>query len=190
MPTAPEVIKPSNKVPSVAKDAPLKIEEVEDVDSSSLKEEKHHKKIFIVGTIVLLVVVLATGLIGYLEYSDISSQTSALRHQTSDISRQPEPTRAPIVNLDKDKITIEVLNASGVSGAASKIGDSVKGLGYSLGKIGNASGEHKGIEVYLSDDLLNKKDVVMTDLKSKFTEAVYIGELKDGSSSARLIVGK
>lgn len=107
----------------------------------------------------------------------------------------PTPTKRPAGNpvdpatgLDRSDLTVNVLNGSGVAGAARKVADELEALGYTIGTVGNADNSDYAetvIEVsnanskYLS---LLEKD--LDDYTIGDTSTSYTG------GEARVIVGK
>ncbi len=101
----------------------------------------------------------------------------------------PSPTPQPILN--RSEWSFEVLNGSGVTGQAKKIADQIKALGYEVVKTGNADkSNYTDSQILAKEELLEKIDLVIADLKDIIKIASVAGELTEGTASARIIIGK
>lgn len=77
---------------------------------------------------------------------------------------QPSPT--PAVEIPaKDAIKIQVLNGSGVKGAAGKVKDALLAKGYENVDTGNADEEQDGTTVSAISNKLSTAEMVATDLE-------------------------
>lgn len=114
------------------------------------------------------------------------------------IESQPIPTPAPVTSaptpkpaLVRSEWSLEVLNGSGVTGAAKKLADQLKELGYEVLKTANADKDsYTQNQIYIKAELKDKVDLVIADLKDIIKIASVGGELKDSTVSARIIIGK
>lgn len=93
---------------------------------------KKDKLIFTVGIVVAILIMTSTGLLFY-EYLNkkIPKQTA----QKTEV-KVPE-NKTPVADQDYKDKPIQILNASGVSGAASKFAKKLEGLGYKQVTTGN-----------------------------------------------------
>lgn len=94
--------------------------------------------------------------------------------------------------LDRSSVTVEVLNGSGVVGAASKASDTLKALGYDVVSSGNADNfDFSSTEIHIKSNKSKFVNLVKSDLSSSYTIGVAAADL-DASASAdiRVIVGK
>lgn len=184
-PNAPlkiEELTSRSEVPTIDKNAPLKIEEVSISDELSIKE-KTNKKLFLIGIAVFTAIIVGTGIFATFW---LNTNPSRELSETKEVSPGPEvaPTKPA---FDKGSITFEVLNGSGLAGAAKKYADNLQTLGYNVVKIGNAdNSEYQNTQLYVASNLLDKIDPVLTDLKISSVS----GTLTDSTASARIIVGK
>ena len=106
-------------------------------------------------------------------------------------SPSPTPTQTPKPALDRAQWSFEVLNGTEVTGAAKKVADQLKELGYKIVKTGNADkSNYEETQILVKDDLKEKIDLVIADLKDVIKIASVAGELKDSTASARIIIGK
>ncbi len=98
------------------------------------------------------------------------------------------PTETPVAVIDPKTITIEVLNASGVSGKASKTAEILKAKGYTIVSTGNAK-KIPSTSVAFSTSLSKKtQDLVLGDLLSMGFSSVS-SSIVDSSISARIVLG-
>ena len=104
------------------------------------------------------------------------------------IQEEPTETSSP-AELKREEITLEILNGSGVSGAASEKAKVFEDLGYKIIKTGNAEAT-TGSRLYVKSEIEGLIDVLLKDVKDKLNISSVSGELKDSTASARIILGK
>lgn len=105
-------------------------------------------------------------------------------------SASAEPTPTPRA-LNREDWSFEVLNGSGVTGAAKKMADQLKESGYPVVKTGNADrDDYTQSEFFVRKELEDSVDLVILDIKDIIKIASISGELKDSTASARIIIGK
>lgn len=108
--------------------------------------------------------------------------------QTPAPTSEPKPTPPPLVRSDW---SFEILNGSGVSGQAKKLADKIKNLGYPVVKSANADKQtYDKTEIFVKKELQDKINALIVDLKDIIKIASIEGELKEGTASARIIIGK
>ena len=101
-----------------------------------------------------------------------------------------EPTPFPKA-LNRAEWPLEVLNGSEVTGAAKKLADQLKALGYPVVKTGNADrDDYTQSEFFVRKELADSVDLVILDIKDIIKIASISGELTDSTASARIIIGK
>ena len=149
------------------------------------KIEKEGKFLFFLGTVFGLFI-----LVGVLVLTIVYIKVSSPREIISE--PVPTPTIAQIekMELKREEISFEVLNASGIKGQATKYKNSLEKLGYKVNLVGNKDGKYEGVSVYIKSELDPKKELLMSDLKKEYPLANYLGELKDSANMVRLIVGR
>ena len=108
---------------------------------------------------------------------------------------KPEPTVNPVdksTGLDRNKLTIEVQNGSGVVGAAKKAADALKALGYVISSTGNADNyDYSNVTVQVKSGKSNFLSLLQKDLGSSYTVGTASADLTATSSAdALVIVGK
>ncbi len=147
-------------------------------------EEKAGSKLFKVSIFVLLLLLLANVAFFFFFIKDLKKSAPV---ETAAIT--PTPTPAPTIN--KSEWTFEVLNGSGVAGAASKVADALTSAGYTVVETGNADlSDYEQTQIYVKNDLKDKVDLLIADLKDIVKIATVAGELTDSTASARIILGK
>lgn len=147
------------------------------------------KSIFL---LILLILILLGG--GWIILSLVKGPAQTQDAQTSSQTTEaPTTTPIPETRLDKSEWSFEILNGSGVTGAAGKLRDELIELGYSVVRTANAdSDDYEQTQIYVREDLLDKVDLVVVDIKDVIRIASVAGELTDTDStaSARIIIGK
>lgn len=175
---------------------PIKRPGLADMDNNLSIGQPYHrnksgKKTTIVLAVVLLVIVGGI-LLGFKSKNSINKMiSSATPPPAGGPVAAPVPTEVPKKTLDKSEWSLEVLNGSGSTGLAKKIADKIKELGYPVVKVGNADKDSYAItQILVKKDLTDKLDLVIADLKDVIKIASFGGELKEGTASARVIIGK
>ncbi len=172
---------------------PIKKHSLSDIENTSsiqqpLNTDTNSKKTLIL--IIILLLILAVG--GFMLFKNKSSIKKLVARPTPTPAptATPAPTEAPKI-LERSQWSLEVLNGSGVTGLAKKVGDKLQGLGYPVVKTGNADkSNYLTTQILVKKDLAEKVDLVIADLKDIIKIASYGGELKDSTASARIILGK
>lgn len=102
---------------------------------------------------------------------------------------KPTPTVAKTAAPKPTEWKIEVLNGSGIPGAAAAIANKLKSAGYTNVTTGNADTTQVVTTFYLSKDFLPFAENFTEDLKKQQITAKDGGELSENSISARIIIG-
>lgn len=147
--------------------------------------EKSSKKVFwiIIGTFAVLGVV-AGGIGVYLQ-----NRSSFAITPSPTPKEVVETSPTPAVQLDKKSLQIQILNGSGVTGAAKAAQDYLEGLGYTVSAVGNASSSsYTSTQISIKD---SKKDYLPTlkkDLSGQYSVADTADSLEDNSKYDVVIV--
>ena len=150
-------------------------------------------------TVVLVIVLILVLGVGGFFLNKIFHPLSGFSQPTpvTTPASSPSPTESPAPVFNRSDWSFEVLNGTGVTGEAKKVAEKIQALGYSVVKIGNADGGASGTksnyettQISVKKDLLEKTDLVVTDLKDAIKIASVAGELTEGTASARIIIGK
>lgn len=139
--------------------------------------------------VILLVIVLGGGFLVNKVFHPLARFRPAAPVTTP--APSPVPTESPAPVLNRSDWSFEVLNGTGVSGEAKKVAEKIQALGYSVVKTGNADkSTYESTQILVKKDLSDKIDLVVADLKDAIRIASVAGELKEGTASARIIIGK
>lgn len=155
-----------------------------------LKGEKGGKKTLMLMIILGLLLLVILGVVFRDKVNSIFNGVAQTVQPTPTPTPTPESTPTPNP-LNRSDWSFEVLNGSGITGAAKEVADQLKALGYPVIKTANADKDDYAIsEIFVKEDLLEKLDPVIVDLKDVIKFASSAGELKEGTASARIIIGK
>lgn len=138
----------------------------------------------------LIVLILILAVLGFLFKSRIKTLVtgSPKPTPTPTVTSTPTPTPNPLI---RSEWSFEVLNGTTTAGQAKKLADKLTALGYPVVKTGNADKDtYTQTEILVKKDLLDKIDLVVADLRDTVKIASMAGELKEGTASARIIIGK
>lgn len=116
----------------------------------------------------------------------------------------PEPTASPTATpkasstidkttgLNRASLNVEVQNGSGTAGAASKMADFLKDLGYTVATIGNADNfEYVDVAVLVKSTKSTYLNLLKKDLATQYTVGSSSATLSASSSAdAVVIIGK
>lgn len=116
-------------------------------------------------------------------------------------TERPEPTASatatpkvsPSVDkttgLNKASLTVEVQNGSGTAGAASKMADFLKDLGYTVSTIGNADNfEYEDVSVLVKSTKSQYLNLLKKDLATQYTVGSSSASLSASSSADAVVI--
>ncbi len=150
--------------------------------------EKTNKKLFRAGMIVVLIVFGITGWVFYL--TNRYSEKTADEEITLDEAATEAPTATPAsTQLEREEITLEILNGSSVAGAAADAAEIFEALGYVDVETGNAD-DTEGNELYVSSDIEELVDILLEDVEDELDISSIAGDLDDSTASAKIILGE
>lgn len=150
--------------------------------SYNIPKKKSNKTTFVL--VIILLMILSA--IGFFFFRPTPPTSVPL--PTASETPSPTPSVVPFVRPD---FSFEVLNGSGTSGLAKKFALKLQDLGYQVIKTGNADKQtYAKTEILVRKDYTDKVDVIIADLKDAIKIASIAGELKEGTASARIILGK
>lgn len=176
---------PDSKIPSVDLNAPLKIEEAP-IEVHNEPTEESNKTLFGVGIVIFILIVCVVFGIGILASKVIIEQKKEV--STSEVAQTPVPSA--VTDFNRGEINFEILNGSGVAGAAKLAAEKVTSLGYKVANSGNADKQdYEGNILLISKDIKNNESQIIADLKKDFNIR-SAQELTESSASAQLILGK
>lgn len=153
--------------------------------------KKSSKKIFIIAVIVIVITLIAAVLFFVMfNKNKKTEEQSTKTPQVQETASQPDKEEKSAESYDRANVTLEVLNGSGVAGAAKKIADSLASLGYDIIAVGNAPEEIDQTQVLISENLKKYEAEFLKDLNESLSEASVSGTLEDSTASARITIGK
>lgn len=174
---------------------PLELSDLTEDDAESVQTnqleppiKRSNKRLLVMGSVI-------AGLIAVVVVGFFLTQ----RENISPVEQTPSPTSTPTasstaspeVSFSRSEWSLEVLNGTGVTGAAKKLADKLAELGYKIIKTGNADrSDYDKNQLFVSKEMTDKKDLLLQDLKKDISLASVSGELKDSTASARIIIGK
>ncbi|GEM_PF-6361892 len=174
-------------VPVSDKNAKLKFED--EGDNINKQEEKSAKKLIFLGAFGFLLTIAVLAVFSFLFIKSKPEEQIALDASQPAIIKTADAS--PKAVLDKDGLSFEVLNGSGVAGAAKIAAIQVDELGYKVIKTGNADKQdYEKTALLVSKEFTDKEKLILEDLKGTFASIELVGELKDSTASARIIIGK
>lgn len=184
----PVVVKPEKAIVDVPEPSPV-IEPVADIESALLQDaeepvlKKKNVVLYRVG-IVFTGLVITASLVLLIVSITMSKNSMPVAVK---VESTPTPQSTPAFN--PETISIEVLNGSGVPGAAAKGAATLKTKGYTVAGTGNTKKTPES-GVFISKSLSQESRVsLFADLASVFGISSSSGDLIDASVSARLIIG-
>lgn len=139
-----------------------------EINSESFEKTNY---LWIIIPTALLIGALVGGLITYFSgISKLNPESTPTPVVTIQPTIQPTPTASPSSTLKKDVLKIQILNGSGVSGAASKAKTLLEGLGYKEIDTGNASmSDLAQTEIAIKDTKKEYLDLIIKDLSKSYT---------------------
>ena len=158
--------------------------------SYQLVSKKSKKKTLTLVVILALILLVIVGLVFRNKINSLFNkvQQTVQPTPTPTPTLIPTPTPNPWVRSDW---SLEVLNGSGVTGQAKALAEKLIEVGYPVVKTGNADKQNYEVtQILVKKELLEKVDLVVADLKDAVKIASMAGELKEGTASARIIIGK
>jgi hypothetical protein len=104
----------------------------------------------------------------------------------------PTPESTPTPDLDRADLSMEVLNGSGVPGAAGDTEDFLLELGYENIETGNAdSYDYDQTEISIKESKNNYLELLLSDLETEYnvsSESAYLDE--EYEYDAQIIIGE
>jgi hypothetical protein len=167
---APEEVEEAKVEEPSTVETPVERQEVPD----PLNEEPEKTNyLFIIIPTALLVGALVGGLITYFSgLSRLSGENQTPSPVPTVVVEEPNATSTPSSSFKRDELKIQVLNGSGVSGAAGKAKTFLEGLGYTSVDTGNASvSDLAQTEVAIKDTKKENLADIIKDLAKSY-EAV------------------
>jgi len=169
---------------------------VEDkIDLEQIPLEKRNANLYYVGIIVSIIIVLTTAglLFARLNLKGRETQEVVTKEEevafvaTATPTESQEETRQ-VTQKNRDEITIEILNASGIAGQAGKNASIFEELGYLDISTGNSE-EANGNKFFVNPDYQDQLEILIKDIEEKLNITKVSGDLDDSEYMARIILG-
>lgn len=127
--------------------------------------------------------------------TDTPTPTGVSPTPKSSPTATPKPTSNPVdpaTGLDRSDLSVEVKNGGGVAGAAGKVSDFLKNLGYKVVSVGNADNfDYQSIVIEVKSAESSFLSLLKKDLSASYTIGSTSADLSATSSAdALVIVGK
>ena len=166
----------------------------EKIDLNEIPLEKRNLQMYIAGIIIFIFVIISTIGIFYArtKQETISADEKGSGSDQVVATQTPEAdTSAGVKNkqLERNEISLEILNGSGISGEAGRIAGVFEKLGYVIKKTGNTE-PTKGNKLLVNQDMEAKLEILLGDVEKELDIASRSGYLRDSTVSARIILGK
>jgi len=159
------------------------IEEMMDREPVDESHRKTNVFLFTLG-IGVAVALIAASIIVFIIYLGSSKVPKVVEPAVSSV-----PAATPTPYFSRISITFEVLNASGITGAAGKGATKLTDLGYTVISTGNAKKQAQS-QLFVSSLLSSAVTIeLLADMQSLFSVGSSSGELTGSTASARLILG-
>lgn len=115
-------------------------------------------KLWLILPIILLVLAFV-GVVGFMKKDDILSKLNfGAKAEVVEVTPTPQPTEAPTPtpSIERKQFKVRVLNGTKTAGAAAKLGDKLKELGWEVLSVGNNKDQT------IEQTLVNSKESVAT----------------------------
>jgi hypothetical protein len=147
--------------------------------------------------IILLLLIILVGIVGWVMYFSAQNPNLFSSINLGGTPPSPTPTTTPVppspTPVDRSVVSIQILNGSGVSGAAAATAETLEGIGYTITGTGNAdNSDYQATEIYTTPNFPeNLTDILLADLTKEYGSASISGELDTlpGEANTRIILG-
>lgn len=174
------ILEPQEEEASVVEVEPVKEEVPPAVAAAAVVEEPKKEKGWVWVLVAFVLGAVVGTVSGYLVAKTQRSQTA--KTQNTAVVQTPVPSPSPVTTeIKRSELKVQVLNGSGVVGAASKAKTFLEGLGYADVAAGNADGDFAETEVEVKEGKSSASEMLKDDLKDEYTLADTVGVLDEGS---------
>lgn len=169
------------------------------VTGSPIYQESQEKNAKWLWLLIILIIIGALvfaffrGIGPFAAISPFAKQASPTPESSPFVESSPVTESSPSPSSDtsslkRGDVTVKVLNGSGTTGKAATVRDFLEGLGWKVSSIGNAdNSDYATTEVQFKSDSSDFKDLIVSDLSSKYSASAGTKSL-ESSSSADLVV--
>jgi len=157
---------------------------LDDGDTKDSVVDRKNHVVFAFGILAAVAIIVGAIVVFGIYLGSAKMPEEEAEHQTKTI-----PTATPTPAFVRSNVTFEVINASGVSGAATKAKDALTQIGYTVLSVGN--GKKQATSSLLLARNLSATDVseILADANSLFSISSSSGDLTGTTASARIILG-
>lgn len=188
---------PKKKIAKVVKNSTRKVTRRGRLDES-VPLERSNLRVY-KGSMILAAVILTTTLGVFYAKGRIAEDQNAEKVEEEivevevaeviQIAPSDGVSEDEVVVLDREDITLEILNGSGVSGTAGDTQTEFEDLGYVVDEIGNADETEKS-ELYISNEYSEEElENLIKDVKRRLDIEKVSGSIKSLDTTARIILG-
>jgi len=160
------------------------LEDILDDDPEESRLDKKNSALFFFGILFTIAMIISSAglFVIYLRTPKVVNMPSpAIKHAV--VSAKPTPLAMPA------DITVEVLNGSGITGAAGKAASELAGRGYQVIAVKNSK-KIGTTQVFVSLRLSQpQSSLLLADMSTLFGVSSSSGDLTDSTASARIILG-
>lgn len=93
-----------------------------------------------------------------------------------------------VEQLEREDITLEILNGTGIAGLAGDTAEIFEDLGYTVKEVGNADNTTKN-ELYVDPEFAEMVEILLEDVDTELDITSIAGGLDDSSTTARIVLG-
>ena len=187
--------------PAPAPSAPVKDDVVQgELSDDNVPLEKRNLRLYVIGIVLSVVVVAITiGVFvsrtrtevgeGEVASPEVSEEADTLE-APPELTGEEEEEEEEVVVLDREDISLEILNGSGIAGKAGETADIFEDLGYEIADIGNADST-EGNELYISGDYSEEEvEALLDDVQDELGIEEVTDVLEDLDATARIVIGE
>ena len=181
----PQILPKSSDAPSLHPEPAEDLEDMLEDDAEDSSLEKKNTVLYWMGMILTIGIILLTGVV-FTIYITIPKVVKQDGEKTS--AEAPHVTPTPIQFRASD-ITIDVLNGSGIAGAAAKGAAKLTEKGYTVIATGNAK-KQGTTQLFIAPTVPSSAIAsIQADMLSLFGVSSSSGDLIGSTASARIIIG-
>lgn len=191
MPAKPKSVQPTPPSPLVPEEssfAPTEgLEDMLAADAQDNGTKRKNSWLYGIGIVFAFGVLLIAVGVSLVSLKAVSPQRpSPVSSSAPELTPMPSPTPETV----RSDVAVEVLNASGIAGAAGKLADTLETLGYTVVKTGNAPRVKDTTVAFGRNVSDTQKQILTADLVSAGVRASISGVLTNSTASARIMLGE
>jgi len=170
--------------PDVPVEVPVEnLEQILDDDTNDSVTDRNNHVVFAFGILAALIIIIGAVVVFVMYLGSTKVPQMATNRMAV------APTASPTPAFVRSAVSFEVINASGVSGAASKAKDALMQLGYTVLMVGNSKKQATSSLVLASSVSASAVSEILADVNNLFSISSSSGSLLGSTASARIILG-